>query len=127
MEHRAPRVCGPADVAESERWCTGILFEVEGIVEFSPVDDTGDPLVDWFFELRSHVQAEDTGDFSGADNLRDIKVALSGVGRAYANGFIGKFEIWGVFVSLGVNRYCLDAKFMTGPDHTQRYLATICY
>jgi chemotaxis protein CheY-P-specific phosphatase CheC len=28
--NRAPRVCGPADPAESERWCTGILFEAEG-------------------------------------------------------------------------------------------------
>jgi chemotaxis protein CheC len=30
VDHRAPRVCGPADPTESERWCTGIFFEAEG-------------------------------------------------------------------------------------------------
>jgi chemotaxis protein CheY-P-specific phosphatase CheC len=28
--NRAPRVCGPGDPTESDRWCTGIVFEAEG-------------------------------------------------------------------------------------------------
>jgi chemotaxis protein CheC len=30
VDFRAPRVCGPNDPTESERWCTGILFESRG-------------------------------------------------------------------------------------------------
>lgn len=30
VAHRVPRVCGPADPADPERWCTGIVFEAEG-------------------------------------------------------------------------------------------------
>jgi chemotaxis protein CheY-P-specific phosphatase CheC len=30
VAHRAPRVCGPADPADPDRWCTGIVFEAAG-------------------------------------------------------------------------------------------------
>jgi chemotaxis protein CheC len=30
VAHRAPRVCAPADPADPDRWCTGIVFEAEG-------------------------------------------------------------------------------------------------
>ena len=30
VAHRVPRVCGPADPADPDRWCTGIVFEAEG-------------------------------------------------------------------------------------------------
>jgi chemotaxis protein CheY-P-specific phosphatase CheC len=30
VANRAPRVCGPADPADRDRWCTGIVFEAEG-------------------------------------------------------------------------------------------------
>ena len=30
VAHRVPRVCGPADPADPDRWCTGIVFEAAG-------------------------------------------------------------------------------------------------
>jgi chemotaxis protein CheC len=30
VANRVPRVCGPADPPDSNRWCTGIVFEADG-------------------------------------------------------------------------------------------------
>jgi chemotaxis protein CheY-P-specific phosphatase CheC len=30
VAHRAPRICGPADPADPDRWCTGIVVEAAG-------------------------------------------------------------------------------------------------
>lgn len=30
VSNRAPRICAPADPADPDRWCTGIVFEAEG-------------------------------------------------------------------------------------------------
>jgi len=42
-------------------------FEIEGVVKFAPLDDSGDPLLDWFVRLKSHEKAEDTGNYAGFD------------------------------------------------------------
>ena len=30
VAYRAPRICGPADKTDPDRWCTGIVFEADG-------------------------------------------------------------------------------------------------
>ena len=67
------------------------------------------------------------GNLSGAYNSRDIKVAISGIGRPYANRFVGKLQIGSVFVGLGIYRDGFDTKLAAGTNDTQCYFASIRY
>jgi hypothetical protein len=69
----------------------------------------------------------DICDLSGTYDTRDIKITTSRISRAYTNRLIGKLQIWSIFIGLGINCHCLNAKLVTGTDNTQRYFTTVCY
>ena len=54
------------------------------------------------------------GDLGGADDGRDIKVAVGGARRADAHGFVGQAHVFRVAVGLGVDRHGLDAERAAG-------------
>jgi hypothetical protein len=57
---------------------------------------------------------------------RDIKVGFFARGRAYADSFVGKSDVEGIPVGLGIDRNRFDAKLATSSDDPQSYLATVC-
>jgi hypothetical protein len=67
------------------------------------------------------------GDLRSAYYAGDIQITLSTIGRAYADRFIGKLQIRGVPVRLGINGHHFDTKLATGTDYPKRYLAAISY
>ena len=72
------------------------------------------------------VDRLDVGYLSGADDPRNVQVALGWRGRADANGIVSVFKIAGLRILFGEDRDALDAQFPAGPDNPERYLASIC-
>jgi hypothetical protein len=59
--------------------------------------------------------------------IRGMLRASSRISRAYTNRFIGKLQVWSIFISLGIDHYGLNAKLTTGSDNTQCYFTSVCY
>jgi len=57
--------------------------------------------------------------------VRDVQVAVRAAGGADADGFIGKADVKGIPVSLGVNGNGGDLQFLAGADHAQRNFTSI--
>ena len=62
----------------------------------------------------------------GADNRRDVEVAVLGRGRADTDRFVGHPHVQRVLVGGGVNRDRLDAKLAAGANYPDCDSATIC-
>ena len=65
------------------------------------------------------------GDFGRADDGRDIQVTARALGRADANGLIGKAHMRAVAVGLGIDRYGLNAQFLAGADDANGNFAAV--
>ena len=66
-------------------------------------------------------------DLGGADDTRNVQVAVFTAGRADAHGFIGKLHMKGVTIRFREDGNSLDAQFLARADHTQGNFAPICY
>src|SRR5664279_6657820 len=58
-------------------------------------------------------------DFSGADDCRDVEVAVVETWRANADGFVGEPDMQRVTVGFAVYRDRLDAQLLAGANHPQ--------
>src|SRR5260370_418474 len=67
------------------------------------------------------------GDLGGADDRRNVEVALGGAWRAHADGFIGKAYVQRIPISLAVNRDSSYAQLFAGTDDPQGDFTAICY
>src|SRR3989442_9153944 len=65
------------------------------------------------------------GDFSRADDGRDVEVAVGASRRADADVLVGIFHVQRVLVRLGIDGDRLDAELAARHDHAQRALPTI--
>jgi hypothetical protein len=57
--------------------------------------------------------------------LRDIQIAFAAAGRPDADGFIGKADVEGVTVRLGIDSDGRDAEFFAGANDPQGNFPTI--
>ncbi len=67
----------------------------------------------------------DVGDLGGADDARDVQVALIAVGRADTDRFARQMDVGSVAVGFGVDSDGLDAHLVAGADHAKRDFASI--
>jgi hypothetical protein len=65
------------------------------------------------------------GDFSGAYDSGNIKVAFTAGGLTDAYCFIGKTHVQGIPVGLRINSYRPDSKIFARPDDPEGNLTTI--
>src|SRR4029077_15134801 len=65
------------------------------------------------------------GDFCRADDGRDIEIAQRQLGRANADGFIGKADGQRIAVRFAVNGHGADPQFFAGADYSQGNLAAV--
>jgi len=63
-------------------------------------------------EAVAGVNGVDVGDFRGADHLRDVQVTFCAAGRTDADRFIGKADVQGVAVGLGIDGHGGNAEFL---------------
>src|SRR5580704_794716 len=75
----------------------------------------------------ARMDCVDVGDFSRADHLRDVQVALARTSRPNAHGFIRKTHVQRVAVRLGIDCDRGDAQFLARIDHAQGNLTAISY
>ena len=61
----------------------------------------------------------DVGDFSGANDCRNVEVTLGRARRTNANGLIGKADWKRIAVGLTVDCDSLDAQLLAGANHAQ--------
>jgi hypothetical protein len=64
-------------------------------------------------------------DLSGADDRRDVQIALHRRRRADADRFVGEQDVLEITVGLGMDGDRLDAEFAAGTQDAQRDLATV--
>ena len=65
------------------------------------------------------------GDFGGADNLRDIEIALGTARGPDANGFIGKTDVERMAIGFGIDGDRADAQLFARCKDAERNLTTI--
>ena len=71
------------------------------------------------------VDGVDVGDLRGADDTRDIEVTLVAVRRSDAHRLIGKPQVRGTAVGLGIDGHRLDPQLPAGSDDPQCNLTAI--
>ena len=76
-------------------------------------------------EAVAGVDGLDVGDLGGADDARDLQVALGGSGRADADGLVGQVQIRRIAVGLAEDGHDLDAQVAAGADDPQGDLAAV--
>ena len=69
---------------------------------------------------RLHV-----ADLGGADDPVDLQVAVGGLGRADAIGFVGQFQVGGAAVGLAEDGHGLDAQLAAGAEDAQGDFAAV--
>ncbi len=67
------------------------------------------------------------GDLGGADDLRNIQIAIAAAGRADADGFIGEPHMQGVTVSFRIDGDRRDAELPACAQNTKSDFAAIGY
>jgi hypothetical protein len=65
------------------------------------------------------------GDFGGADDGRNVEIAVAEAGRADADGLVGKAHVQRVAVGLAVDGDGANAQFLAGADDPQGDFAAI--
>ena len=65
------------------------------------------------------------GDFGRADHRRNIQIAARALGRADADGFVGKTRVQAVAVGFRVHRHRADAQILAGADDAQGDFAAV--
>jgi alpha-D-ribose 1-methylphosphonate 5-triphosphate synthase subunit PhnG len=65
------------------------------------------------------------GHLHGADDRRDIEIAVAGRIGADAHGFVGEAHVLEVGVHLGVHGHRLDVQLLAGAQHAQGDLAAV--
>lgn len=68
----------------------------------------------------------DIGDFCGGDDSCDVEVGVFGGAWSDADGFVGVFEVGGVFVCGGVDADGFDAELVAGAHDSQGDFAAVC-
>jgi hypothetical protein len=76
-------------------------------------------------EPISRVNRVGAGDFGGADDRRDVQVAVDAARRTDADVLVGEADVQRVLVGLGVDSHRLDAELATGDDDPKRDLAAV--
>ena len=76
-------------------------------------------------EAVAGMQRVGAGDLGGADDRRDVQVAVAAARRADADVLIGEAHVQRVLVGLRVDGHGLDAQLAAREDHAQRDLSTI--
>ena len=65
------------------------------------------------------------GQFSGADDIDDVAVAVFASSRPDADVLVGKRYVQGAGIGLGVDSHGRDAHFLAGADDAQRDFAAV--
>jgi hypothetical protein len=112
---RSPRPCRP-----SGGWCRAWADEHEA----GALDPLGEVGV-LGQEAVARVDGHGVGDLRGADDGRDVQVAVAGGGRADADRFVGEQDMLEIAIGLGVDGDGLDAEFAAGALDAQRDLAAV--
>jgi len=76
-------------------------------------------------EAIAGVHGDGIGHLHGADNGRDIEVALVGRVWSYADAFIGQAHMFEVHIHLGVDGNGADAQFLAGAQDAKGDFAAI--
>ena len=76
-------------------------------------------------EAVAGVDRVGAGDLGGADDRRDVQVAVGAPRRADADVLVGEAHVQRVLVGLGVDGHGLDAELAAGADDAQRDLAAV--
>src|SRR5271156_580662 len=92
--------------------------DVRGFADFGEIGVFGE-------ETVAGMDGVHVGDFGGADYLRNVEVAFAAARRADADGFVGKANVKGVAVGLGVDRDGFDAEFTAGGEDAKSDFAAI--
>ena len=111
----------------------GVLLEAHGFDDgrFGPDEsdpagfaDIGETGV-FAEEAVAGVDGIDVGNFSGADDRRDVEVAAGALGGADADGLIGKANVERVAIRFRVDSDGADTEFLARADDAERDLAPI--
>ena len=76
-------------------------------------------------EAVARVDARGAGQFSGADDRRDVQVGLRAGCRTNADGLVGQAQMHQFAVGGGVHGHRLDTQLLAGTQDTQGDLATV--
>ena len=93
-------------------------LDVAGLADFGKVSILGQQAVAGMD--RVHV-----GDFGGADDSRNIQIALRQRRRADADSFIGKTHVQRVAVGFAIDRDRPDSQLLAGANHPQSNFAAV--
>ena len=67
----------------------------------------------------------DVGDFGGADDVRNIQIAVGAARRADADRLVRKAHVQGMAVGLRIDGYGPDAEFLAGGENPKSNFAAI--
>ncbi len=76
-------------------------------------------------EAVAGVDGVGTGDLGGADDGRNVQIAVEASGRADADVLVGEPDVQRVLVGLGVDGHGLDAQLAARADHAQGDLSAV--
>ena len=93
-------------------------LDVAGLADLSEVGVLGQKAV-------AGMNRVGAGDLGGADDRRNVQVAVGAGRRADADVLVGEADVERVLVGLGVYRDGLDAELAAGADDPQGDLAAI--
>ena len=95
-------------------------FDADGFADFGEVGVLGEESIAGMDGIR-------TGDLGRAQDVGNISVAESGVGRPDADLLVGCAYMRARRIGLRKDRHGLNAEFLTGPNHPERNLTAIGY